>query len=270
MPVPHIFQPNEVASAHKVNENFEHIMSLIGQNSKNGQWKFDGLFTFGPGYRGVLGTTVSTHAHLTWNAEQKSDGKFSRIASNQPATVLRIGNNGAAVRLTATKSGDLNAQLTEAWAIRSTDKNHYMFLRPNFHIQSVDTATPTLQQYRLTYVPLVEPITLYENSYLGAGSRTWNLYERGIPKDAIGVTVQLYITATTYSGAALVISQDRQKKHRKYGVAANAYGGNAAMYGRTSAQGFVPLGVGAYAGRVFEERTAALSEASCWIQGYWV
>src|SRR5690606_19884130 len=130
----------------------------------------------------------------------------------------------------------------------------------------------TIEDYRLTYVQLNDPVTIYEDdkNRRSAGNAVHDVYRYGIPKNAKMVRLLSYVTALPASGAAMIIMQARQERHRKYGMIVHGYGGNAAYYGRSGGQGDVPIGTGAYAGRIYEERTAGFEVASLYLQGYWI
>lgn len=146
----------------------------------------------------------------------------------------------------------------------------------------------SLQRRRLTYVRFDEPKTIMEEKSMAKGKQEINVLSHGVPKQAAMVELLIYTTATYNSGAGLITMPKMKKPHRKYGLICHAYGGATAGWGRSAVQGHVPVYSGLYkledgeystvagneggsiASVLILEATAAFSEVSIYIQGYYV
>lgn len=154
----------------------------------------------------------------------------------------------------------------------------------------------SLQRRRLTYVHFDEPKTIMEDKKVDKGTQHINLLSHGVPKNAAMVEVLVYCTATYSSGAGLFLMPNVEKPHRKYGLICHAYGGATAGWGRSAVQGKIALHKGKdpkqdekkdtkdtttttttkdentvlLSGILALEATAAFSEVSIYIQGYYV
>lgn len=146
----------------------------------------------------------------------------------------------------------------------------------------------SIQRRRFTFVPFDEPKTIMEKKRIDKGEQKYNLLSYGVPKKASFVELLVYATATYDSGAGLIMKPDMDKTHMKYGLICHAYGGATAGWGRSAVQGKVRV-YGAPEREVKEgefvnapasgtvsalpmviEATAAFSEVSIYIQGYYV
>lgn len=146
----------------------------------------------------------------------------------------------------------------------------------------------SLQRRRLTYVRFDEPKTVMEDQAMAKGKQEINVRSHGVPKQAAMVELLVYTTATYNSGAGLMVMPKLKKPHRKYGLICHSYGGATAGWGRSAVQGHVPVYGGIYkhedgefktvaeseggteATVLILEATAAFSEVSIYIQGYYV
>lgn len=274
MSVPHHFESGSVASSAEVNENFDYVTDMLGADSTPDRLSPGGSVSVGDSDNTLLSAATHDYFVVSWNAEEYLSGstrKFRRFEENNPATYLQVGKTGFEINTTSATAGDLNGQLQTALAVRA-NKNapDYVYLDPAWHMQRRDRVPQSQEDYRLTYVPLLEPITIYENKQQwGVGTTTRNAY-KWVPSEAVMVRFMVDITAWTNSGARLKVMQARKQRHVKYGMAVHAYGGDAANFGRSIGTGDVPLGTGAYLGQFVEERTAGFETSSIYIQGYWI
>lgn len=270
MGVPNIFEPGEVASSAEVNQNFDHLSALLGDGSNGDELRPPGPILLNE--VGQLAARDKTFLQIGWNINQYLDGttpKVERIESGKRATALRIGEGGFEVWTTGTTDGDLQTQLVKVFAISAREGTDYMFFSPWWHMTVSDGQPQNHGDYRLTYVPLKEPRAIYENVWRGAKTVEHKAATYGVPSNAVAIQCVVYATATTASGAAIHLYK-AGATHYKYGFICHAYGGNAANYGRSSAQGMVMLGEGAHAGKFIERRTASFETASIFVQGFFI
>lgn len=271
MGLPHVFEPGEVAAASEVNANFRYLADILGEDSTAELVTLRGLKVG----NGAFLSPDASQSLLTWNTLRQQQGTgqvFVRNQTNMPASIVGLGQTGFEIRTTSATTGDLNTQLKTVFAARATKSENWFYMDPTWSIQRVNSQPKTIEDYRLTYVQLDDPVTIYEDATnrKSAGSAVHDMYRYGVPKNAKMVRMLSYVTALPASGAAMILMQARQKRHRKFGMIVHGYGGNAAYYGRSGGQGDVPIGTGAYAGRIYEERTAGFEVASLYLQGYWI
>ena len=269
--VPHRFSPGEVASSSEMNENFDYFASMIGDQTSQDGFRPNGPILVGPNAQ--LAGRNADFLHIGWNADQYLQGataKVRRIADGKAATFLRVGSDGFSVWTTSSTQGDLQAQAHEVFGVHATTGDDYIFIHPTWRFHQSKAMPWKTDHVRTTYVAFSNPVTLYEGGWHGGGPKNHNVFNHGVPKQAIAVEVLVYATATPNSGAAVKLMQGASQPHQKTGFICHAYGGNAAHYGRSGAQGKVLIGRDAYAGQIVEQRTAAVESLSIYVQGYYI
>lgn len=273
MPLPHILLANDVARSNDVNDNFAYVMSIIGSLSTPGRQKSLSEFQFGIRQTGLLSAAQDTggdvtmqFAQLSWNADWNLNAtsgtwKFNRFIPNYGATVVRIGYHGFEILATRKGSGNLNTQLTPAFAARITENTGsdygYVFLPAYMSIQLDDVdSVAGIEDYRTTWSFLDTPKMIYDNAQLNKGLDVIVASKYGVPPNAKA----LYLTTDVVSTSGyLKLYQERSaaSRHWKYG-----------FISRNGGSGVVQLGEGSYAGKFVIERTNAISSASVYISGY--
>jgi hypothetical protein len=271
MPLPYTFLTGTVASSAEVNANFNYIMSFFGDATSPDQFQPKG--TFRTGAYGQIAGFLPSNVHLGWNVEQYSSGGKTlvrRFADKKPASMVHLGEAGFRVFTTGETTGNLEPQLKETLAVRMENKERWVYIDNAVSIRGSNTRPLELDNTRLTYVAFSEPRTIMEGKWQGVGDDTINAFSYGVPSNAYAVELMVYATATTSSGAAYKLMRAEAKPHQRTGFITHAYGGNAAMYGRTANQGKVLMGRGAYAGKITVNKTASFSEVSVYVQGYYI
>ncbi len=254
--------------------------------------------------------TARGFLNLSWNAQKnETTRRWYRVNNLSGSSVLEIGARGIVFASTDKTTGDFASQLTPLFGVQNQDKadsaevitpHIYMrqdvpiistYVNPNnpsnkedWTAENSDTQDfkKSLQRRRLTYVLFDVPKTVMENQSMAKGTQEINAMSFGVPKGAAMVELLVYVTATTNSGAGLIITPKISKSHRKYALIAHAYGGAYANVGRTAAQGHVAVYSGIYKKKgdsedqgvqglpLVLEATEAFSEVSIYVQGYWV
>lgn len=274
MSVPYIFFPNQKARSSEVNRNFQYMMQLIGTIVGDDRLHVPREFVMGARSNILLSGAADTgdpdyaFYQISWNADwQKqldNSWAFTRVNDGETATALRVGNNGFEVLTTSSVSGALNSQLKRAFTVRATTGEDRIVIGENWHLQRYDGAARDIQDYRLTYTILAQPISLHEGSALNAGSTVFTAADLGIPAAAKAIQISAYVTAT--GGTSQVwLYQERSPRNKKWG-----FGVVAPSSGPGAGQGTVPLGDGAYAGKFVMHRLGNFSEANIFIVGYYV
>lgn len=271
MPVPHIFEAGEIAASSEVNENFQYFSDIIGNESTAEMMKLKGGLQVG---KSIYGSASPSYTLLGWNVVETGKGssaQMQRIDSGKPATAIRMSGDGFDILTTSATSGDLNTQLRAVFGVHATKNEDWIFIDPTWSIQRVNQRPTSIEHYRLTYVQLEEPVTLFENQrFGGAGTATYDAYKYKVPRSAKMVRLMAHVTAFTWSGSALYLMQARKTTHKKYGFVVHDASDGGGAWGRAGGQGDVPLGVGAYQGKFVVQRTAGFEQASLYLQGYWI
>lgn len=243
--------------------------------------------------------------HLTWNLVPNATTKrWQRVSTNSGSAILQLGDRGVVIAVTNRRTGDVQSQLTPQFGVMSQGDDDegdvpHIFMGKDIPIFTTygnpnnpnnDTTWRaeglhqdyyrSLQRRRLTYVHFDEPKTIMENKHVDKGTQQINLLNHGVPKNAAMVELSVYTTATYNSGAGLFLMPNVEKPHRKYGLICHAYGGQSAGWGRSAVQGKVALHKGKdpnsednkvlLSGILNLEATAAFSEVSIYVQGYYV
>jgi hypothetical protein len=262
--------------------NFNYILSLLGTLSTTGKLEPPGEIFLGPRRNTHLSAAHDTTSadyddnndfyHIGWNAEYYNtllvDGqgrpiyKYRRFSQTEAATALRIGHKGFEVWTTHHDTGgNLDAQMKRVLHVRElNDEKGFIAIPTRMHFQTNSTASPTLQDYRLTFVPFDSPQVVYGNASMGTGVTMKQAKDFNVPDTAQGIQV----AANCRSGGTswLKVLQHRENRHERFGLVVGGQGGGGA-------EGFVPLGRGSYDGKFVVEREGAMTSVSVYIKGYW-
>lgn len=270
MGLPHIFQPGEVANAQDVNENFEFLMSIIGELSTPSRQTTLSEFLLGLRSNTLLTGTqddgvssANRFFQIGYNADWNLSGgawKFLRFDTGWGATALRLGPGSLSVFATDDTGGSLNARMHKIFGLTAdAGEGDYMYLPKETAVQHVDRVSTGIQDFRLTKVFLTTPRTIFENQALNASTVVYTATDYGVDIHAKAICVTTDVVST--SGylklyAEQAVSSDR---HVKYGFVS-----------RNGGAGDVQLGQGSKAGKFVIERTGAITSASVYVTGYLV
>lgn len=155
----------------EVNANFNALAQIVGTNSTAAVLALPGKVALGDRDAATISAlTDKTKAdngylHLGWNASETIDAtgaiKLNRSGGLQDgAAVVRIGSQGLAVLGTDSETSNLNNMPT-LFAIR---QNQRIYIHPALSFTNVNSTPNEISDYRLTLVPLEEPIKLLETS----------------------------------------------------------------------------------------------------------
>ena len=274
MTVPYIFYPNQKARSSEVNRNFQYIMQLIGTVVGDDRLKPPREFIMGARSNVLLSGAADTgnppykYFQLSWNGNWYRDvdnsWKWERFINGENATAIRIGQDGFSVLTTSATTGALNSQMKTAFKVQATTGEDRVVLGENWHIQRYDGLARDIQDYRLTYTILAQPISINENTSLSAGSTVYTATSLGLPAATKAIQISAYVTATGGT-SQLWCYQERSPRNKKWG-----FGVVAPSSGPGAGQGVVPLGTGALAGKFVVHRLGNFSEANIFIVGYYV
>ena len=259
--IPYTFEPGEIAASSRVNANFAAIADVIGQSSTATELRPGGRILLGPRGNYSIDARTDTTAGATsylqvgYNTDAYLDSgtwKVRRFVANEPATAIRVGKDGFAIYTTSRTSGDLTAQFTKVFGVTATT--------------GADRVATSLDDYRLTYVPLSAPATLFNEVAAQPNVYTWSASSFAhIATSALVVRLSGYVTAGS-SDTAVKVMQARSSRHIKFGfgtwLKANETRG---IYGD------VPLGYGGdYDGKFVVEIGATVSKIGLWIVGFYI
>jgi hypothetical protein len=288
MAVPHTFESGEIASSAEVNENFNHVDGVLGTDSTSSELNLPGNVVMSPRDTIQLSAAAdtaygdNTFIQLSWNAELYDSGggtwKVRRINDGEESAGVRIGSGSdkadSAIEfwLSARTDGELNSQFTRVGAFQARlNGDDTFYLWDGMRMSRVATNPASIQDYRLTYTPFANPVTIYDGVYLKTGRITRRATDYGVPAEAVAVQLSAYVTATAGSGAGLKLMQAEASPSIGTGFVVHAYGGPYSYYGRSGGEGIVHLGTsGSYDGRFYEQRTAVFSTGSLFIKGFWM
>src|SRR5690606_14223447 len=155
MGLPHVFEPGEVAAASEVNENFRYLADILGEDSTAELVHLRGLKV---GNGAFVAPSPAANS-LTWNMTIGNNDVIQRRETNKPASRLDIGTWGLDFSTTSATAGDLNSQVKTVFAVRPTVNEDWVYIDPNWSIQRVNARPKSIEDYRLTYVPLNDPVT---------------------------------------------------------------------------------------------------------------
>ena len=279
MSVPYIFYPIQKARSHEINRNFQYIMQTLGTIVGDERLRTPREFIMGKRENALLSSNHDTgnggykYFQISWNADwyrnpaDTSNWMFSRIVSGENATALRIGENGFSVLGTSSTTGELNSQMKTMFAVRATTGEDRVVIGENWHIQRYDGLARDIQDYRLTYTILTQPISIYEGQALADGERVFDARSLGVPKAAKAIMLSGFSRASANAGTMIMLCyQERSPRNKKWGFGMSTTSGGWAM-----GQGVVPLGVGAYEGKfVVKTYQGSFAEANLFIVGYYV
>lgn len=275
MPVPHTFVPGAVIEAAQANANFAWLQAAIGSSSSGTILAPTGsMVRLGPRNNSVLSTRRDTVAdgnypfiELNWNAEPYWDTnvwKLRRYLTDENASTLTIGKSGLNFSTTDKKTGDLDTQLRKLFGVTTVNGVDYVYMHPMAHISKKDGTPSSLQDMRLTYVPLNSPQALYTNATKTANTVSYRATDYDVHSNAVAVEV-VAAMKTNANAATWKITQTGSNNNMGTGLVLQSEAN-----GRAAASGIVHLGTGSNAGKFTENRSNTLYEASLYIKGYWL
>jgi hypothetical protein len=274
MSVPYLFYPNQKARSSEVNRNFQYVMQLIGTAIGEDRLQPPREFLMGARANVLLSGAADTgnppykYYQISWNGNWLRDvdntWKWSRFIEGENATAIRIGSEGFEVLSTSSTSGSLNSQMKSVFKVQATTGEDRIVIGENWHIQRYDGLARDIQDYRLTYTILTQPISLYEGSSLSSGSTVFTAKDIGLPSGTKAIQISAYVTATGGT-SQLWCYQERSTRNKKWG-----FGVVAVSSGPGAGSGVVPVGTGALAGKFVIHRTGNFSEANVFVVGYYV
>lgn len=182
MTLPYTFTPGTIASATEVNENFNHVMGIVGADSTTEDMKPSGDVLLGPrdavqltakGDTDTTGTGTK-YFQVGWNCDMYNEGstfRQRRIVNNEGATVLRVGSTGVEALATARTDSTLDEQLQTAVGIRphysNGSQNPWVYINPSWKLQwrdqVADQSTHLNYRNTLTFMDIsgVDSMYLY-------------------------------------------------------------------------------------------------------------
>ena len=275
MGIPFTFHPAEQAKASEVNANFRYIMDLLGNNSTTDRMETTAQLLLGDQANFLISgesdkTTAPTerkHMHFGWNADwNQVGGKWvlTRFVNGEPATVMRLGYYGFDVMTTSTTSGNLTGQLEPCFAVRATTGDDYVYIKNSFHIQNKDDVASKLSDYRLTYVPLDPPATIYNGIALSSQDTTRDVRQYGVSANAKMVKISIEAQAGP-SDAYVRFVKQQATVDRSTGFTMHAQANKW-----NSMIGDVQLGTGANDFMIKIVRVSTFTTAFAYIVGYYV
>lgn len=279
MTVPYIFYPQQKARSHEINRNFQQIMQILGTVVSEDRLTTPREFLMGKRENAILSASHDTgnpgykYFQISWNADWSRDPNntsrwlFSRIVSGENAAAIRVGEDGFSVIGTSSTAGELDSQMKTMFAVRATTGEDRVVIGENWHIQRYDGLARDIQDYRLTYTILTQPISIYEAESLSDGERVFDARSLGIPKAAKAIQLSGFSRGRAGTGTMIMLCyQERSPRNKKWGFGMACGDGGWAM-----GQGVVPLGVGAYEGKfVVKTYQGHFDEANLFIVGYYV
>lgn len=280
----HNFIPGTYAEAEQVNDNFSYLLSLIGEDATPDTAVTNGGFRIGPRRSALLSAVQDTggastnFVQLTWNADYTKANNvwsYSRILPNGNATAIRLGANGLSVYTTGATTGNLDSQLKNVFHLspHATNPNAgYIAVPWEWSFQHHDGTARNIQDYRLTYVPMATPPSIYTSAQLTAGIRVLKATDYGVPQHAKAISIFAYVTAANGSGAGFKMFEERLNRDHRFGFTVHAaLGGSTGQIGqRAGGWGVVPLGVDTYQAKFCVETTARIELANVYLSGYWI
>lgn len=166
------FNSGDVILSTEVNANFNALAQIVGTKSTSDTLALPGKIALGARDAATISALTDTvtaddgYLHMGWNASEtvadNGSVKLNRTSGlADGATALRVGSKGLAVLGTSQESGDLNTTIKTLFAIR---QNNRIFVNPSLSFTSVDNVPGKIDGYRLTYVPLADPVKVYETA----------------------------------------------------------------------------------------------------------
>jgi len=271
--------PIQRARSAEINRNFDFIMQILGTVVGEDRLLVNREFMFGVRNNALLSSIHDTGAanykffqiswNGDWNENPSSAGKylFSRVVANENATAIRIGQDGFSVLGTSSTTGELNGQMKTMFKVCPTTGEDRIVIGPNWHIQSYDGTARSIQDYRLTYTIMTQPISIYEGQSLAEGEHVYDAYNLGVPTSAKAIMLSGFSWANPSSATMIMLCyKERSPRNKKWGFGMATNTGGWAM-----GQGVVPLGEGAYAGKfVVKTYQGTFNEANLFIVGYYI
>lgn len=275
MPLPFTFHPAEQAKASEVNANFRYIMNLLGANSTSDRWETSAELLLGYQSNMLLtgendkddAPTSRKFFQFGWNANWTYvNGKWtlSRFIEGEPSTIMRMGYYGFDFMVTSQTGGNLSGQMEPAVAIRATTGEDYVYIKNSFHIQNADRTATSLQDYRLTYVPLDPPAVIYNGVALSNQDTSRNVQQYGVSTNAKMVKISVEAQAGPQDAYIRFIrNQSTVDRSTGFTMHAQANKWNSMI-------GDVRLGTGANSNEIKIVRVNSFTTAYAYVLGYYV
>ena len=275
MSVPNTFTSGDIASSAEVNENFDYLSDIVGNDSDASALKLPGTVIIGPRQNAQI-TAESDTAYgddsfiqIGWNTELYfASGQWNvrRFNAGEVASALRIGRLGLEFYTTSNITGSLNSRLNKIFGVRARAGEDRVYIHQDVHIQRTDSPPGDLDSYRLTYVPFEDPVAIYENNNIYEGTKNRIGSVHGVPESAKAIECVAYIKANAGTSGTLTLMRAESSPTLGSGFAVYAAAGQKA-YG----SGVVHLGSdGSYNTRFVEIRDANFAQASLFIKGYYI
>ena len=204
MPLPHVMLPGEVARSSDVNDNFNYIMSIIGNLSTPSRVTSSIELQLGKRNNVLLtgahdtGAVAREFFQIGWNVDYNLVGgvwKAARFLTGKGGTMLRIGEKKFEVWSTTNTTGDLNAYLKKVFSVNVTggELTGYTFIPQQQRIQQVDRVAVDIHDYRLTTVFWRTRRALYNGIMIRkALTQHFQLINYGVPTAASGVIISVH------------------------------------------------------------------------------
>lgn len=221
MTLPYTFTPGTIASATEVNENFNHVMGIVGADSTTEDMKPSGDVLLGPrdavqltakGDTDTTGTGTK-YFQVGWNCDMYNEGstfRQRRIVNNEGATVLRVGSTGVEALATARTDSTLDEQLQTAVGIRphysNGSQNPWVYINPSWKLQwrdqVADQSTHLNYRNTLTFLDLSQSNDMWLYGSAPQDEINWT-GAATILKSTTRVDLNIYDLNLTASGVTL-------------------------------------------------------------------
>lgn len=255
MTIPNSFVAGDIASSSEVNDNFSHLIDILGNTSDEDHLEPAGDIVLGP-RRAVQITAAGDggpgadagYVQISWNAELFDAGggvfRLRRYVTGEGGAALRVGGNGVEILTTSDETTELTTAMDVAVAVRADDDNPYIYINPEYHFVSVD-APPNPQaqnSYRLNYVPIA-PVQVIAPGSAGGGTATFTASQYlGVPVEA--KAIEVYAAVIGAAGATVTAPCVMRVLQANQGVIVSWFGLvlRAQLNEEFSTRGIVPLG----------------------------
>lgn len=275
----HSFIPGDVARSADVNDNFSYIMSILGTLSTPGRVQTTTEFlmgarsnvlftgTFDTGNPDASGTTRE-YFQIGYNVDYNNVGgtwKMSRFVSNNGASAIRLGDGEIVFLATHETSESLSSALNTMMRIKRQENDTFIYIPRSVSITHNNETPTTMQDYRLTYVPLDSAEALYGGGEFNKGNAVKDATDFGVSPNAKMIAINCNFTADSSAATQIFFYRNEANKNRRYGFGISAGQGRVG-----SGFGIVPLGTGSYEGEFFVERTANFEKLFAYVVGYYL
>lgn len=174
------FQDGELILSSEVNANFRRIVEAIGVNSTDKVLAPPGQITLGQREAASISSLSDRKAnddgylHLGWNARESFNRKGQLVLSrtggfNDGAAVMRLGSKGMQIFATSRAAGSLQNMPK----LIGIETNKRFFINPSLSMTNVDRQPQSIEDYRLTLVPLSKPIKMIDAPNGVTAKQSW-------------------------------------------------------------------------------------------------